>query len=82
MEQAREDGPYHERVQGRTLLREGEKVSMGRKDTSRARGPMSPGRQREGHIRIRKEGVQMRGTHPLETADGGACQATEKRATQ
>ena len=34
MEQVREDGPYHKRVQGRTLLQEGEKVSMGRKDTS------------------------------------------------
>jgi hypothetical protein len=39
--------------------------------------PMSLGWQRERHIRIWKEWDWMRGTHPLETADRGACQAIE-----
>ena len=34
--------------------------------------------QREGHVRTQKETNQPRGTHKLETTEGGTCQDTER----
>ena len=62
-------------IRGRDLSGNGKKKTE--------RGTLTPcRRQREGLVRTRKEKDRARGTHILETAEGGTCQDTEKKKTE